>query len=214
MSGRPRLVSDDALLSAAARAIRRSGTRTTSEAIAREAGVSKALLFSRYRTKEELLVAVIDREARLPEQLPEGGGGPVAETLAELGARMLGTLRRIIPFAELARSKPDSNAMLHAFAHCRQAPQRLVQSCADFFEAQIAAGELPPSSSQMLGRIFFGAILERVLAESTPGLPVVAESDPAFLRELVDLVLHGACQRPPPRSQKKAPLRSFTPMAR
>ena len=185
MSGRPRLVSDDALLSAAARAIRRSGTRTTSESIAREAGVSKGLLFSRYRTKQELIAAVIDREARLPEQLLERvrhpGGGPVAQTMAELGAELLGILRRIVPFADLMKSNPV-----------------LVQSCADYFEAQVAAGQLPPLPSQMLARIFFGAILERVLAESTP-----AESDPVFLRYLVDLVLHGALAGSP--AQRIAP---------
>jgi len=196
MSGRPRLVSDDALLSAAARAIRRSGTRTTSEAIAREAGVSKGLLFSRYGTKQELIAAVIDREARVPEQLLERvrhpGRGSVAQTLAELGAELLGILRRIVPFAELARSGPDSDGMLRAFAHCREAPLRLVQSCADYFEAQVAIGQLPPLPTQILAQVFFGAILQRVLAESTPGTPFAAESDPVFLRYLVDLVLHGA----------------------
>jgi AcrR family transcriptional regulator len=201
MSGRPRVVSDDALLSAAARAIRRGGTRTTSEAIAREAGVSKGLLFWRYRTKQELIAAVIDRESRLPEQLLERvrhpGGGPVAQTMAELGAELLRILRRIVPFAELMRSNPDPDGMPGAFAHCQKALRRLVQSCADYFEAQVTAGQLPPSPSQMLARIFFGAILERVLAESMAGSPVAAESDPVFLRYLVDLVLHGALARSP-----------------
>jgi hypothetical protein len=81
--------------------------------------------------------------------------------------------------------------MVRAFARCRAAPEQLVQLCAGYFEAQVAAGELPPLPSHMLGRIFFGAILERVLAESTPGM-VVAESDPVFLRDVVHVVLHGA----------------------
>lgn len=50
MSGRPRLLSDDALLDAAAKVLRREGARTTRDAIAREAGRSEALLFASERS--------------------------------------------------------------------------------------------------------------------------------------------------------------------
>jgi hypothetical protein len=77
--------------------------------------------------------------------------------------------------------------------------------CADYFEAQVAAGQLPPLPSQTLGRIFFGAILERVLAESTPGMSV-AESDLVFLRDVVHIVLHGAIGAPTRPAGRRAPL--------
>src|SRR6202162_4685147 len=145
MRGRPRLLSEDALLDAAAKALRRSGAKTTSEDIAREAGVSKGLLFCRYRTKGKLIAAVIDREARVAGDLlakvDDPGQTPIGDSMVELGTQLLAILRRTVPFAELARSSRDSDELLRALACSRAAPQQLVQSCTSYFESQAARGD-------------------------------------------------------------------------
>jgi len=197
MRGRPRILSDDALLEAAARVLRREGTRTTTSAIAQEAGVSKALVFSRYKTKEELIAAVIERETRITEALLEHvddpARGPLREGLVELGSHLLAILRRTLPFTELARSSPAACILLAAFRRSRAAPDQLVHSCAHYFDAQVALGRLRPTPPGMLGRIFFGAIFQRVLSETCPARPFfVAECDSAFLGDLVDVLLEGA----------------------
>lgn len=197
MSGRARTISDDALLAAAARVLRRTGARATSEAIAREAGVSKALLFARYKTKQDLIAAVIDREAQVPDTLLERvddvGRGPIGESLVQLGTELLAILRRVAPFADLARSSPDCTVLLCALRRSRAAPPRLLQLCVRYFEAEVALARLPALPCSVLGRLFFGPLLERVLAETAPGRPFFLEDhDEVFLRELVYLVLHGA----------------------
>lgn len=201
MRGRPQIVSDDALLEAAANVLRREGARTSTLAIAREAGVSKALLFSRYKTKEELIVAVVERETRITagllEHVDDPARKPLREGLVELGALLLAILRRTLPFADLARSSPSPCILLAVLQRSCAAPDRLVQSCAHYFDAQIAVGRLRPLPRGMLGRIFFGAILQRVLCEASPARPLfVAECDSAFLEDLVRVLLQGALAPP------------------
>jgi len=193
MSGRPRLLSDDALLDAAAKVLRRDGAGTTTGAIAREAGVSKALLFTRYGSKEELIAAVIERETRLPEVLLEEvryPGALTVESLVEIGLQLLAVLRCAIPFAELARSSPGSSAMIRALERSRAAPWELAQMCTRYFEN--AFGQRDSPAPAIVARAFLGAILERALSESTPAVGPAAESDRAFLDALARLVLQVA----------------------
>ena len=193
MSGRPRLLSDDALLDAAAKVLRCEGARTTTGAIAREAGVSKALLFIRYGSKEDLIAAVIERETRLPEVLLEEvryPGALTVESLVEIGLQLLAVLRCAIPFAELARSSPGSSAMIRALERSRAAPWELAQMCTRYFEN--AFGQRDSPAPAIVARAFLGAILERALSESTPAVGPAAESDRAFLDALARLVLQVA----------------------
>jgi AcrR family transcriptional regulator len=194
MSARPRLLFDDALLDAAAKVLRREGARTTTDAIAREAGVSKALLFTRYASKADLIAAVIDRETRLPEALLEevrdAGGTPTVETLVEIGLQLLAVLRCTIPFAELARSSLDSSAMIRALERSGAAPWELAHMCTRYFKG--ALGQQDSPAPAIVARVFLGAILERALSESTPTVGPAAESDRAFLDGLARLVLQVA----------------------
>ncbi len=199
--GRPRIVSDDALLEAAARVLRREGARTTTSAIAREAGVSKALLFSRYESKEELIAAVIEHETGIAEAVSDLVDDParaaLPEGLVELGRHLLAILRQTLPFADLARSSPAGCMLVAALQRSRAAPDRLVQLCARYFDAQVALGRLRPTPPGMLGRVFYGAILQRVLSETCPARPFfVAECDSAFLDDLVHVLLEGALAAP------------------
>ena len=202
MTGRPRLLSDDALLDAAAKVLRREGARTTTDAIAREAGVSKALLFTRHGSKENLIAAVIDRETRLPEALLEElrnpGDAPTVENLVEIGLQLLAVLRCTIPFAELARSSPDSSAMIRALERSRAAPWELAQMCTRYFKN--ALGQQDSPAPAIVARAFLGAILERALSESTPAAGPAVETDGAFLDGLSRLVLQVAAGRTRPDS--------------
>ena len=170
------------------------------EAIAREAGVSKALLFTRYGSKEDLLAAVIERDTRLPEALVEEVSNPgctlTVETLAEVGLQLLAVLRCAIPFAEVARSSPDS-AMVRALERSRAAPWELAGMCSRYFERALGPHASPPPA--ILARAFLGAILERALSETTPALAPAPEGDHAFVRDLAHLVVQvgGARQQCP-----------------
>jgi len=81
------------ILAAATRLfLERGYARTSMEAIAGAAGVSKATLYAHFRGKEELFAAIVEaRIARLAEALDEDGGEPVpAERLRRFAHRFVG----------------------------------------------------------------------------------------------------------------------------
>jgi AcrR family transcriptional regulator len=63
MSPRPRSISDEAILAAAARAIWRTGPELTLADVGEEAGVSPAGLVQRFGSKRELLLALAEQTA-------------------------------------------------------------------------------------------------------------------------------------------------------
>src|SRR5437773_5345651 len=67
--GRPTTVSDDQLLDAARDVFLARGLDATAAEIAARAGISESLVFYRYKTKEALFLAVVDRQIVLPEVL-------------------------------------------------------------------------------------------------------------------------------------------------
>src|SRR5512133_3237204 len=112
MRGRPQQIPEEALLNAAAAVFLRDGVGATTAEIARRAGVSEGLLFYRYKTKDELIAAVIERELqpspRLAELVRDPGALPAHEALRELVQLVLDALRRAFPYVEIARASPNS----------------------------------------------------------------------------------------------------------
>ena len=92
---RTRVIDRDAVLDAAERVVSRDGAaRMTLEAVAHEAGISKASVLYDYKTKQALIKAVIERRvARENERLREGIEklGPVPDAVVR--ARIASTTR-------------------------------------------------------------------------------------------------------------------------
>lgn len=196
MRGRPQQISDELLLDAAAAVFLREGVGATTAEIARRAGVSEGLLFYRYKSKDDLIAAVIERELqpapRMAELIRDPAERPAPESLEELIHLVLGTLRRALPYVEIARASPNSVAIMRSASRSGVTPERLVELVAKYFEAEVGLGRfraLPPS---IAGRMVVGVCVERALSESSPvgGRPL--DRDEAFLRGVVDVLLHGA----------------------
>lgn len=196
MRGRPPHISEERLLDAAAEVFLRRGASATTAEIARQAGVSEGLLFYRYATKDDLIAAVIERQLRLRPELIElirdPGDRPVADMLHELGAQILSALRRTLPFVEVARSSPEAARIARSLAWSGATPDRLVDLAARYFEAEAARGRLRPVPPSVAARLLVGAALERTMAEHAPMAAAPLDGDDAFLRGVVDVLLHGA----------------------
>src|SRR5262249_21562216 len=123
---------------------------------------------------------------------------PTVESLVEIGLQLLAVLRCTIPFAELARSSPDSSAMIRALERSRAAPWELAQMCTRYFAN--ALGQQDSPAPAIVARAFLGAILERALSESTPAAGPAVETDRTFLDGLSRLVLQVAAGRTTPGS--------------
>jgi len=198
--GRPTQISEDALLDAAAAVLLRDGSGATTAAIAQQAGVSEALLFYRFKSKEGLIAAVIVREMRpsprLNELIRHPGDRPVSEVLQELCRHVLEALRRAFPYVEIARAMPNSAQILRPIVLSGMTPERLVELVARYFEAEMGRGRMRPVPPSIAARLVVGAMLERTLSEKSPVNAPPLDDDAAFFRGIADLLLHGAIAAP------------------
>ena len=201
MRGRPQQIPEDQILDAAALVLLRKGPAATTAEIAREAGVSEGLVFYRYKTKDELLVAVIERQLRPSEALSDlirdPGSRPVGETLRELVGQILATLRRAFPFVEIARASLDPAAIARAAGRSEATPERLVEVASRYFEAEVARGRLRPLRTSSAARLIVGACIDRNLSEAGPVGRKPLDTDDDFLDGVVDILLHGVLKRRP-----------------
>src|SRR5690348_9276608 len=107
MRGRPLSISDDAILEAAKAVFAEEGVGATTAKIAERAGISESVLFHRYKTKEALFTAVLDRAMQISpvvESLVERvGRGDIADHLFEIGSAMVEDARKTMPLFIAAR---------------------------------------------------------------------------------------------------------------
>src|SRR5256885_7618272 len=100
--GRPQIISDDELLDAARAVFLEHAVGATTAAIAKKARVSESVIFHRYKTKEALFLAVLDREARVPPVLENLearlGKGVVGDVFFDIGMGVIEQARATMPF--------------------------------------------------------------------------------------------------------------------
>jgi AcrR family transcriptional regulator len=96
---RPRTISDEDILAVARVLFLTDGTGASTRVIAKEAGISEAILFQRFGTKERLFfAAMVPPPAKLDEifnAVP--GKGKVTENLQEILLRLLDYFRQVMP---------------------------------------------------------------------------------------------------------------------
>jgi AcrR family transcriptional regulator len=142
--GRPRDESNDvAILDATERLLGRRGYEAmTIDQVAAAAGVSKPTIYLRYRSKRDLVAAMIDR---LRPPLPEASAGSVARDLVALidmerewvdrhGLRIV---------AAVLLEQDDHPELMERFQQRVVEPVRL--AFAAVLEAAVERGELPPT---------------------------------------------------------------------
>lgn len=181
--------------------------RFTSKAIAREVGVSDAALFRHFATKEDIVLAVIDRvEEILFSDFPPAGGDPI-ERLGLFFRRRIEVIRENPGVASLVGSEQLSQAAppegVVRVAEFRQRSQRFVRGCLveAHGEGLLAEGVGPEEAVVLV----LGALL--ALAHAPPGL-----RPRATLPERVWGVLERVLRRP--RRHAAAAVRLLPPPSR
>jgi AcrR family transcriptional regulator len=147
------------------------------------AGVAQGLLYHYFRSKEELLRAVLDEHYFLPElrriAAPDRDR-PAPEVLLELAlgfAHVLEQNRRVVQL--MLREAPSNAVVAERIDRGRREGVRLL---ADYLESRVAAGELRPHDCEASARLVFYAVFAAHLS-GTPPEP--------FLPATIDIVMHG-----------------------
>lgn len=162
---------------------------TTIKDIAEAAGVAQGLLYHYYRSKDDLLWAIVGKynpAMEMGQIFSAASDRPARDVLREAATRAYLLLsERGSALRVLAREALVRQDIQQAF--------RLAQAVAfgvltRFFDARIATGELRPHNPDVSARMLIGSIL----ALYTTGVP----AEP-FLEEMVDNLLDGIAAQTP-----------------
>ncbi len=189
MVGRPRTVSDEAIIAAAGRAIARHGpARLTLAHVAAEVGITPAALLQRFGSKHRLLVAVaasgVDAVADVFAVARSAQRSPIAALQTGLAGMVDGiddpeTLANHLAFLQLDLVDPDLRSL--AVRHGRE----MLREIGALLGAAIAAGDLVAVEVEPLARAVYttysGALLSWALVGDRPLA--------TWLRREVDLLL-------------------------
>ncbi|PKN48144.1 MAG: hypothetical protein CVU59_00255 [Deltaproteobacteria bacterium HGW-Deltaproteobacteria-17] len=194
MTGRPRLILEEQILDAACQVFREEGHATTTAKIAQRAGVSEGIIFYRFKSKEVLLAAVIRRETQPPALIlnlaERVGRETVADTLHLILTEVLVSVFRGHPFFEIMETSPSfAGTRKHLLSNTlKPPPQVIVESIAEYLEAEIRLGRVRRVSTLSAARAMFGGCIDYVRSRRFCGPD---EGQESFVQGLVDFFLGG-----------------------
>lgn len=156
---------------------------TTVKELSEAAGVAQGLVYHYFRSKEELLFAVLERQSFLPELrrlLAVPPDQPAAEVLQAVAHDFSALLAEREPLLRLVAREAQTDPRVAA------ALQRLIRESvellAGYLAARIRAGELRPHDPSVTARTLFYTVVMLRLTR-TP--------DDGFLPAFVHTLLHG-----------------------
>jgi AcrR family transcriptional regulator len=195
--GRPTSIPEDDILDAARDLFLQRGLDATTAEIAERAGISESIIFYRYKTKEALFAAVVERLVVVPPELERltdhVGKGELAETLFDVAAGMVAAMDQVLPFMMMAWSSPSRLAQFCAkMREPNPAHVRTIKLIASYFDAEARAGRLRAVDPEILARGFLGGIIDYVMQQHLHGADSLPMPTVTFLRGFVNILLDGA----------------------
>lgn len=203
--GRHPLISDEKLVELAREVFLERGVAATVADVAERAGVSEALVFHRFKTKDALFAQAmalpIDPPwlANLPARV---GRGDIRDELTEMSHEGIAFFRIIVPAAMMHWSLRAEGKPHGLPAGSDSAPMRGLKKLAGYFEAEMRLGRLGRHDAEVAARTWSGALWEYVSMEIMfEGSDVLPLPQATFVRSLVALLLDGLTPRPKGRSK-------------
>lgn len=190
---RPR-ITDDALLDVARAVFLESGADATTASVAARAGVSEALVFKRFGTKERLFeLAMTGPRPRWVSEL-EDESGPLPEQLERIALAMIDAMRAEMPRTMMVWSRNPGQPRWPSGS--ASPPVQGVKILAAWFERQMLAGRMRRCDPELFAHTFSGAIVAHAMRDMTGLSEHMPLATTTFVRGLVDFLWRGV--RPPP----------------
>jgi AcrR family transcriptional regulator len=205
--GRPITILTSVLLDAAKDVFLDRGTSATTAEIARRAGTSESVLFHRFKTKDEVFLAVLKRQLEPSKTFDDlqsrVGKGEIEQHLFELAEGVREGFRKAMPFFLLARTANWKLDEMHKKLRLPHPAIEATRRLSGYFEAEIRLGRLRPVDPEILARAFMAGVTQYILAQhwlnAIESLPLAF---PTYARGLIDLLLHGAAVPSSPLRKK------------
>ena len=145
----------------------------TMEAVAAAAGVSKTTVYAHFRSKDELFVAVVERESEHQMLVLNSSAGTDAAAVLATFARKAAAL--LVAPSTIALHRIVSSEAVRAPAVGRlfyaNGPQRLIDGLATYLEQAMAGGQLRRAPSHLAAVQFLAVIVGDLQLRALHGLP-------------------------------------------
>lgn len=164
---RPKTVTDDAILAVARATFLKDGAGASTRTIARDAGISEAVIFQRFGTKDGLFfAAMVPPPADLDRIFAvEPGVGPVVANLERIGLGILGYFRTMIPVFLPLVSHPAFDRA--AFQSHHSAPaMRLGERLQAYLGAEAELGRIGKKHAGATGHLLLSFLHNTAIGES------------------------------------------------
>jgi AcrR family transcriptional regulator len=187
--GRHKTISDDDVLRVARDVFRAHGHTATTRQVAQAAGISEAVLYQRFGSKDQLFFAAMrptgpDIEHLLGPADPPGDG---REYLRAVVARVGRHFAEAIPLALRVMTHPSFDPA--ALARVRPGgPPALRDAFSERISALVRRGRVATSSPTVVARLLLSLAHDWALGQALHGGPAGAARG---LREMVDVVWEG-----------------------
>lgn len=197
-------VKNEAILEAARRIFLRDGLQAPTARIAREVGISEALIFKRFQTKANLFCSAMQMQTQQQtwhKQLMQSvGTKDIRKSLETAGQQLLRHLQTVIPRIVMIRSSGITIANNH---HFPAQPTPAIKILTAYFKAESQQGRLVFDAPEALAHVFFGALSHYAFYEMmTRYRPI---SSAAYVRVVVGTILRAArLPLPKPRAKQTA----------
>jgi AcrR family transcriptional regulator len=188
---RPRLVSDAALLDCARKEFLEYGTRASTNTIASKMGVSEAVLFKRFGSKEGLLRASM--QDTLTQDFTEPFPSVVTEQgLVRLAEALFRHFEAVVPMVLMSWAHLNGSHKPEALCGSEPKPMKGVRLFEAYFRQQVKAGNLRKVNATVLAHALTGPVWQ--LAFMRTALDPIASpktSPKLFVRDLVHVLWFG-----------------------
>jgi len=189
---RARTIPNEMILAAARDLFLAHGFGAATTEIARAAGVSEALLFKRFGTKERLFVAAMELDAApawIGELDQRVGVGGARSNLIKISLDIVEGIHAAMPRLMMMWS---ARRHLGAEREIRNRKvERDTQALARYLEQEMRLGRVRQANADTLALVIFGALVNRVLVGMVHGQARDPAADALFVKELVDTLWRG-----------------------
>lgn len=208
--GRPRVISDEQLLSVARDVFLERGIRATTAEVASRAGVAEGTIFNRFKSKDALFRAAMHFD---PDQVPtlfeslasRVGEGDLRKTLVDFANQILEIGRVALPVMMMSWSNPAGEYSFEKHIGRREPYRRALGAVCAFFEAEMRAGRLRMMDPEVPARTLMGSLHHFCLTELfTSGDRLGCLTSAAYAEGIVDLLLRSLDYEPTDPSARRA----------
>lgn len=165
---------------------------TTTRVIAQRAGVNEVTLFRHFGNKQGILLAVIERETDITDELAEvklEPSGDIEADLTVLGEQMIHHMRAKAPLVKIMMMETSRNPEI--WDHISGAPFQVLGRLSQYFEEAQRQGTIRSVDPELAALAFFSFFFRSMTATAFLGSDIFVEMDHRTIAQFTNIIVNG-----------------------